>query len=275
MNNKIQITSGKYNADTGLYERNPYAAPPPEVDAFTPGYEASEPTVDPSVFQEVAPPSLENAGGDGGGATEPTNVKTPVDLKYVQDKARRLVTIEDRLEELKVEEAQLKEEQRQIRIFQLPEAMFELEIKPAIIGVGNRVVEVEALVTASLPSTENPEARQRAIDYVVDLKLGGNIKYALEVDLPKGDAIMQHRVLDAIRAVNKDLNPRINASIHHKTYTSMISKLIASGKVIDKDLLGVWVGNIARVRKEKDANELDSIRSANRSGFFTGVHKRR
>jgi hypothetical protein len=252
MNNKIQITSGKYNADTGLYERNPYAAPPPEVDAFTPGYETSEPTVDPSVFQEVAPPSLENAGGDGGGTTEPTNVKTPVDLKYVQDKARRLVTIEDRLEELKVEEAQLKEEQRQIRIFQLPEAMFELEIKPAIIGVGNRVVEVEALVTASLPSTEDPDKRMKAINAVVDMGLGGNVKRSLEIDLPKGDAIMEHRVIDALRAVSKDLKPRINASIHHKTYTSMISKLIASGKAIDRDLLGVWVGNIARVRKVKD-----------------------
>jgi hypothetical protein len=251
MNNKIQITTGRYNADTGQYERNPFASTPPEADAFVPGHQTPEFTVDPSVFEEVASPSDQAGTGDNN-STDPTETKTPFDLKYIQDKARRLVTIEDRLEELAVEESQLKEEQRQIRIFQLPEAMFELDIKPPVIGVGNRVVEVEPLVTASLPSTEDPDKRQKAINYVVDLKLGGNVKYALEVDLPKGDAIMQHKVLDAIRSVSRDLNPRINASIHHKTYTSMISKLIASGKVIDRELLGVWVGNIARVKKVRN-----------------------
>jgi hypothetical protein len=252
MNDKIQITTGRYDAATGLYERNPSASTPPEADVFVPSHQASEPTVDPSVFEEMAPPS-DQADGGVSDPTSPTDAKTPIDLKYIQDKARRLVTIEDRLEELKIEESQLKEEQRQIRIFQLPEAMFELDIKPPIIGVGNRVVEVEPLVTASLPSTEDPKRREKAMNYVIDLKLGGNIKYTLQLDLPKGDAITQHKVIDALKAVSFDLNPRIETTIHHKTYTSMISKLIAAGKVIDRELLGVWVGNIARVKKVKDS----------------------
>jgi hypothetical protein len=243
MNNKIQITSGKYNAATGLYEKNPFAEAPPEADAFVPDYQSErEPTVDPSVFEEVAPPS---------DPPPETDNKTPIDLKYVQDKAKRLVAIEDRLEEIAAEEKVLKEEQRQIRIFQLPEAMFELDIKPPVIGVGNRLVEVVPLVTASLPAKEDPDKRQKAINAVIDLGLGGNVRRALEIDFPN-DAIVEHKILDAISAIDKDLKPRISATIHHATYTSMISKLIAAGKAIDRDLLGVWVGNIARVKKVKN-----------------------
>jgi hypothetical protein len=248
MNNKTQITSGKYDAATGLYEKNPFASSPPEADVFVPGHQEREPTVDPSVFEEMGPPIDPPSEPDN---KTPSLQPVPIDLKYVQDKARRLVAIEDRLEEIAAEEKVLKEEQRQIRIFQLPEAMFELDIKPPIIGVGNRLVEVVPLVTASLPAKEDPDKRQKAINAVIDLGLGGNVRRALEIDFPN-DAIVEHKILDAISAIDKDLKPRISATIHHATYTSMISKLIAAGKAIDRDLLGVWVGNIARVKKVKN-----------------------
>lgn len=248
MSGKMTITTGRWNAESGTYERSPYVAPeaPSKADAAVPRHnEESPPQVDPSVFEEVASDSIRPD-------PEPTTTKTPVDLKYVQDKARRLVTIEDRLEELADEEKQLKEEQRLIRIFQLPEALFELEISPPIIGVGNRVVEVEPLITAALPPVDQPEMRQKALNTVIDLGLGGNIKYTLEIDFPKGDAITEAKVIDAINAVSADLKPRVNATIHHSTYTAMIKRLINAGKVIDRTVLGVFVGNIARVRKVKN-----------------------
>lgn len=250
MSGKMTITTGRWNAESGTYERSPYVAPSPQPapDAAVPSHpEESPPQVDPSVFEEVAQDRVQPDTGP-----EPTATKTPVDLKYVQDKARRLVAIEDRLEELADEEKQLKEEQRLIRIFQLPEALFELEISPPIIGVGNRVVEVEPLITASLPPVESAEMRQKALETVIDLGLGGNIKYTLEIDFPKGDAITEAKVIDAINAVSADLKPRVNATIHHSTYTAMIKRLINAGKVIDRTVLGVFVGNIARVRKVKD-----------------------
>jgi hypothetical protein len=249
MTGNVTITSGRYDPESRTYERadNPFAAPPPEADAAIPHHQETQPQVDPAMFEEVAPSSVQPD------ATEPTAVKTPVDLKYVQDKARRLVAIEDRLEELAFEEAQLKDEQKLIRIFQLPEALFELGISPPIIGVGNRVVEVEPLITATLPSQDkDPEARQKAINAVIDLGLGGNVKYTLEIDFPKGDAITEHKIIDAINSVNPNLRPRVNATVHHGTYTAMIKRLINAGKVIDRALLGVFVGNIARVRKVKN-----------------------
>jgi hypothetical protein len=255
MTGKITITTGLYNAATGQYEhhREPAAAPSSEIDAFIPDYQAREPEVDPNVFKEVAQEGEASASCPPNPRTEPTEHRTPIDLKYVQDKARRLVAIEDRLEEIAAEEKQLKEEQRQIRIFQLPEAMYELDIRPPVIGVGNRVVEVESLVTATLPSKDKePEKRERAINAIIDMKLGGNVKRSLEIDFPSGDAIIEHKVVDAINALDPALKPRINTTIHHSTYTAMISKLIAKGTPIDRDLLGVWVGNIAKVRKVKD-----------------------
>ena len=248
MTGNITITTGRWDAKSRTYEQpeHPFAQTPSEADAFIPHSQESTPQVDPAVFEEVAPSSVQLE-------TEPDlQAKTPIDLKYVQDKARRLVTIEDRLEEIAAEEKQLKEEQRVIRLFQLPEALFELEISPPIIGVGNRVVEVEPLITASLPPVEAPEAREKALNTVIDLGLGGNIKYSLEIDFPKGDAITEHKVIDAINKVNPDLKPRVNATIHHSTYTAMIKRLINSGKVIDRTVLGVFVGNIARVRKVKN-----------------------
>lgn len=246
MTAKSTITTGLYDADTGRYERSgePAAPTPPEVDAFAPNHQEREPQVDPSVFEEVAPESQTDPG--------PTDVRTPIDLKYVQDKARRLVAIEDRLEEIAAEEKVLKEEQKQIRIFQLPEAIFELDIKPPIIGVGNRLVEIVPLIAAKLPPKEDPDRREKAINAVIDMGLGGNVKYALEMDFPKSDAILGHKIVDAINAIDSTLKPHIDTTIHHGTYTAMISKLIAAGIPIDRDLLGVWVGNIARVKKVKN-----------------------
>jgi hypothetical protein len=176
----------------------------------------------------------------------------PLDLDYVKTKAARLVAIEDKLEEMAEEIERLEEEQKQIREFQLPEAIFELGLDPPIVGVGNRIVEIEPLILASLPKEDNPQAREKALNYVIDLGLGGNIKRALELDLPKGDAIMERKVVDALNAISKALKPHIKTTIHHMTYTAMVKGLVRAGTLFDKDKLNAMVGSIARVKKVKD-----------------------
>ena len=94
----------------------------------------------------------------------------------------------------------------------------------------------------------SPDRRAKALQWLVDNQLGGNIKRNLEVELPKGNEVMEHLVIDALSELG--LEASIDATVHHSTYSSLCRKLVESEKIIPKDVLGIYVANIARVIKE-------------------------
>ncbi len=167
----------------------------------------------------------------------------PADLEQVKAKAARLVAIEQELDDLAETEKRLKKEREAIRIHELPEMMFSLEM--TLIGVGNKVVEIEPMIQATLPKEST--ALQAACNWLVDNKEGGVIKRQLNLDLPKGDAVMEAKVVTALNAVDPGLAPRVIPTVHYQTYLALCRRLVQSGKDVPKDVLGIFVGHIARV----------------------------
>lgn len=166
-------------------------------------------------------------------------------LDEVKAKAARLVAIEAELANMAKREQDLKKERERIRTSELPSMMFQLEITS--IGVSNRTVLIGPNIQASLP--KDADKRDVALKWIIDAKEGGIIKRSLELDLPKGDAVIEHRIVDALRKVHSSLNPRIEASIHHSTYVALARRLAASGKPFPADVLGIFVGQIAWVEE--------------------------
>lgn len=172
--------------------------------------------------------------------------RDPATLENVHVRAERLVALERELNDLAETEKKLKKERERLRIRELPEMMAEL--KMTSIGINNRVVAIEPLIQATLP--KEPDKLVLAIEWVEDAKEGGCVKRALELDLPKGDAVMEQRVIDALLAVDPRLSPRVTPTIHHSTYTALCKRLVRAGVDLPKDLLGVFVGSIARVQED-------------------------
>jgi len=171
--------------------------------------------------------------------------KSAASLEQVKTKAQRLIELENELSDIAIREKQLKKERAQIRIRDLPEMMFELGLTS--IGVGNKVVEIEDMIEGKLP--KEPEPLKAACDWLVDNREGGVIKRKLELELPKGDAVMEQRVVDALNAISPKLDPRVVPTVHFKTYEALCKRLVRSGAEIPKDVLGIFVGHIARVKE--------------------------
>lgn len=172
----------------------------------------------------------------------------PADLAQVQAKAARLVAIELQLADIAEQEKLLKKERALLRIKQLPEMMASLNM--TIVGVGNQVVKIEAMIQAGLP--KDPLKRKAACDYLVDMREGGVIKRQLIAFLPKGNAVVEQKLLDLLRANFPDVFAEVQMDIHYQTYLALVKRLIRSGKEIDKDKLGIFVGHIARVLAAED-----------------------
>ena len=175
-------------------------------------------------------------------ATE-VSPRPKADLDQIMTKASRLIAIEQELDDLAETEKRLKKEREAIRIHELPEMMFSLEM--TLIGVGNKIVKIEPMIQAALP--KEPVALQAACNWLVDNKEGGVIKRQLECALPKGDALMEAKVLEALKAVSPTLAPAITPTVHYQTYLALCRRLVTAGKDVPKDLLGIFVGHIARV----------------------------
>lgn len=166
------------------------------------------------------------------------------DLGALRAKAARLCAIESELAELAETEKRLKKEREDLRIHQLPELMFEMDM--TLIGVGDKVVELEDMIQASFP--KEPERIEAAVNWLVDNREGGVIKRALALELPKGDAVIERKVLDAIVGVSPALRPEVRPTVHFQTYLALCRRLVRSGATIPLDVLGVFVGHIVRVR---------------------------
>lgn len=168
------------------------------------------------------------------------------DLKSVRKLAARLVAIEDEISQYEAQIAALKKEREEVRIRTLPGIMFELGIDS--VSIDNHNCTLEPLVQATLP--KDPQQRREAVEWLVDNGHGGVVKRELKVDLPKGDAVTEERVRDAVTAAAPGLVVSTAYNVHHSSYTALAKQLVKQGVQVPTELLGVYVGSIVRVDKE-------------------------
>lgn len=168
------------------------------------------------------------------------------DLKAVKRLAARLVQIEDEILECETRIASLKKEREDVRVKTLPGIMFELGIDS--VTIDNHHCTLEPLVQATLP--KDPEQREKAVEWMEMNGHGGIIKREMKVDLPKGDAVAEELVRDAVREAAPGIAVATNYNVHHSSYSALIRQLVRQGVSIPTDLLGVYVGSIVRVDKD-------------------------
>ncbi len=179
--------------------------------------------------------------------TSRTDLPNQDALDRLREMGARLVKIELALEQAKADVVRLTQLREELRRRELPELMFEHKVP--IIGVDNHVLTREALIEATLP--KEPDARVTAINWLVDNKHGGIVKRMLSVELPKGDEVTEHAVLDDLHGSFPQLSPHVEYDVHHGTYKALIKRLVQAGTVLPLDLLGVYVGSIVKM----DANK--------------------
>lgn len=173
----------------------------------------------------------------------------PASLEDVKKRGLDLVECEVDLALAEEEVKRLKKLREDLRVKILPEMFFKLGITVVGIDGTNHILRKEPLIQASLP--KEPEPRERAINWIVDNKHGGSVKRSLSLDLPKGDAVIEHKVVAALKKVAPSLVPVVEYDVHYQTYLALCKRLVQSGAKIPLETLGIYVGSIVRMEEDK------------------------
>lgn len=168
------------------------------------------------------------------------------DLENVKAYAKKLVDLENQIESLEDDILKLKRERENLRRFVLPTMLESLGVEAIV--ANNRECRLHQLVSATLPKDKS--MREAAINWLVDNGHGGAVKRALSVDLPKGDAIAEELLKDAIRNTSPNLAVDVSYGVHHSTYTALAKQLVREGKVFPAELLGISVSSIVKVSED-------------------------
>lgn len=166
-------------------------------------------------------------------------------LDRLREMGARLVKVELDLEQAKADVVRLTALREALRRREMPDLMFEHKV--SMLGVDNHILTREPLIEATLP--KDAEARTTAINWLVDNQHGGVVKRMLTVELPKGDEITEHKVLEALE--DFDIEPVVEYDVHHSTYKALIKRLVQKGDQLPMDVLGVYVGSIVKMDSSK------------------------
>lgn len=169
---------------------------------------------------------------------------TPGDdsLKVVAELAAKQVALEQEIENL---EAQLKEKQealQQVQERDLPEAMTECGISEFKLVDGSKV-SVKPYYQASPPKEKYDEAMQ----WLRDNNHGDLIKNDVTVSFGKGE---DDRAGDFKRFLTENGTSYTDKTgVHPQTFKAFVREQVETGKNLPFDLLGIYIGQKATIKK--------------------------
>lgn len=172
--------------------------------------------------------------------------ETPVDelrLNNLKRLAKDLVLIDMRIAEAEEELKRMKTDRERLRRFRIPELMTELGIDS--VTADNHTCELVTDVTATLP--KEPDRKDAAINWLVNHGHGGIVKRTVTVELPKGDAMAEAILLDAIHEATPSLLPEVAYNAHHSSYAALMRNLVKKGELIPTETLNVNIERLAKV----------------------------
>ena len=139
----------------------------------------------------------------------------------------KFFAIDDEISDLQKQLENLQDQYNALRRHILP-ARMEDETRSEI-TIGNRRIELERSVEASLPK-EDLAKRRQILDLLLKLGHGGVIKRELTLELPKGDRVAEHKAIDALREALPELTPEVDENIHTSTYKALVKRLLEAGE---------------------------------------------
>ena len=173
--------------------------------------------------------------------------ETPSDgeLKSVSETAQQMVELE---QECLAMEEQLNERKKALWRLQndtLPSAMAAVGLSEFTLKTGQKIV-VKEKFQCTLPKDES--VREQAFEYLRTNNAGELIKRNVSLQFGKGE----DQVADALihyLSVEKGLKPMDKAEVHWRTLTSWAKEQHERGVSLPADLLGLYIGMEAKVKR--------------------------
>lgn len=189
--------------------------------------------------------------------TEPTNPfegldlgVSDEDLTSVSSLARLMV---EKAAEVEAFEAQLnimKQELWKLQTGDLPEAMNKVNMTEFTLGDGTKI-ECKEDFKAGLPNgKEEPEKRAQALNWLKNNQAGALIKREMVVIFDKGKEAESAAVREFIKEQKLPCFEQEN--VHWQTLTAWAKEQHTKGVALPKELLGLYIGFKAKVKKGKD-----------------------
>jgi hypothetical protein len=170
-----------------------------------------------------------------------------VELKSIRAAAKRLIDLNREIADLKQQLQIAEKKQKALATEELPNLM--VEGGCTVIGVGNMLVEITPEFHAR--PYEDEKKRKEQFDWLVDNGAGGIIYRQLLLDMPKGDEVVERRVVEALEKlaeeIEVDLDPRIRPSMAWNTYQATLKQMMQNGVALPFEKLGAYIQRVATV----------------------------
>lgn len=167
-------------------------------------------------------------------------------LKLLQEAAQLQLAQEQLVDMLEDELSAAKSELHRLRTNVVPELM--AQCNSDSFNIGEYDIKLEDLVSGSLP--KDPDKRKLAIDWLVEHEHGGMITTVMQIEFGRSQ---HNEAVDlALRLQEKEgLAPKLASGVHPQTLMAFVRKQLKEGKPVDPEVLGVYVGRIAKASKRE------------------------
>lgn len=180
---------------------------------------------------------------DGGaGASVPANSSARV-KELIAESVSLAETIEGINEALSHAQARF----NVIKSKELPEALAELGTTEFVDPDTGFKAELSSFVSGSLPKEIEP--REKAINWLSEHDGEGLIKTEVNLAFGKSEHNMAMDLVGRLR--DEGFTVQIESGVHAQTLQAFARERLANGEDVDTEVLGLYVGNIAKVNKAK------------------------
>lgn len=150
------------------------------------------------------------------------------------------------VDQLESDLSQAKQALHELRTSTVPSLM--AEIQSDHFAFRGYDIKIEDLVSGSLP--KEPAAREKAIEWLEAHDAGGLLKIEVSVAFGKGAAKEAYSLAKELEN-EKKLAPSLLQSVHPQTLMAWARQQIQDGNEIDPEVLGLYVGKIAKIKELK------------------------
>lgn len=174
------------------------------------------------------------ADGASGSATDN-------ELRTVATLAEQWVEADADVKNLEEQLKLAKERTRVLEQQKIPDAMDALGLSSFSLSSGHQIV-VEDKVHANIPKNRS----QQAYAWLREHNFGSLIKNKVEVVVPKGRDEDAQKAMELLQTLG--LDPTIAENVPWNTLTSWAKEQLARGENLPLELLGIFVGRVAKIK---------------------------
>lgn len=179
-----------------------------------------------------------------GGAKAP-----PATLKELQDKVTEALAMEAAIETMEADVAAAKQTLHLLRTVRIPDLMTELQLPE--FTHGDHKVKTSDIVSGSLP--KDAEKRKAAVEYLEKNGAAGLIMTAVGLVFSREQRDIALNLGKKLEKAGYTFN--LESTVNHQTLAAWAREKIKNGEKIDTDVLGLFVGKVAKIDLTPEAKK--------------------